>query len=129
MKILPRAPLPLHCPHCNCRMVRRGPPGVRLGHDQAPTRDHIRPIAWGGADTPDNLRWCCKRCNEDRGLCGHCVGVLACVMTVKRSIGRSARHVIKRWRLRMPVRPRPPWPRAGDNPHLAQGGTNGEYQT
>ncbi len=28
------------------------------------TIDHFRPQARGGADTPDNLIYCCHRCNE-----------------------------------------------------------------
>ncbi len=121
MKVLPHAPMPPHCPHCGCRMVARNRRG-KQPWEQCPTRDHILPREWGGRTTPDNLRWCCRRCNQNRVYTGHCVGALACVYAVAKSSGRSTLHVTQRWRLQRPVRPRPPWPRAGDNPHLAQGG-------
>ena len=31
------------------------------------TLDHVRPKAYGGADTTNNVVACCKRCNQEKG--------------------------------------------------------------
>lgn len=88
------------CPYCGCRMIIGG----RFPQDRQRTRDHIMPRDWGGNDHLDNLRPCCRRCNENRARCGHCVGALACVLVVAEGPGssQSARQIIRRWNLRTP---------------------------
>lgn len=38
-----------------------------LGADDAPSLEHVIPIALGGTNTPDNLAVACRRCNTKRG--------------------------------------------------------------
>lgn len=47
----------------------------------AASRDHILPREWGrpvqgGPGRTNNIRICCRRCNELRGALGHCTGAL-----------------------------------------------------
>jgi hypothetical protein len=76
--------------------------GKHQHNPQSISRDHIRPRAWGGDDTAENRRLCCKSCNENRGTCGHCIGALACVRAVARDPRRhnpSVRQLIRNWKL------------------------------
>jgi hypothetical protein len=77
-----------HCPYCG-RLMQ--------GHRHGPTRDRVMPGAWGGTYRADNIRVCCRRCNELRGACGHCVGALACVLSVYRREGIEAHRLAARW--------------------------------
>jgi hypothetical protein len=49
----------------------------------ADTRDHILPQAWGRVDfdIPDT-RPACQRCNQFRGVCGHCPAAMAALRAV-----------------------------------------------
>jgi hypothetical protein len=87
----------LLCPYCRCGMQRRRHrPGSIDPHRR--TRDHIRPKAWGGSDSADNIRDVCRRCNEQRAVCGHCIGALACARAVACSRHASVASVIRQWR-------------------------------
>lgn len=92
------------CPHCHVPISGRRRAGMRLA-----TRDHIIPKAWGGGDIlwwsrslgPEDLvrntRIICEQCNSLRAICGHCIGAMACVMTVARVEQRQPRKIAKQW--------------------------------
>lgn len=41
--------------------------GRTISNDEIATIDHVDPKSRKGTDDRDNLRCCCKRCNEDKG--------------------------------------------------------------
>ncbi len=47
-----------------------------------PTKDHIFPKLWGGANAAENYRIVCRRCNSLRAAMGHCVGAMACLRAI-----------------------------------------------
>lgn len=64
-----------HCKCCGRLMLPNHP-------RHKPTRDHIRPRAWGGANALENLRVFCNECDQLRALAGHCLGALACARAI-----------------------------------------------
>lgn len=51
-----------HCPDCQVELdYSKG----RQPNSAEP--DHIMPVAYGGTDDLDNLRICCRQCNQRRG--------------------------------------------------------------
>ncbi|HEX6947170.1 MAG TPA: HNH endonuclease [Acidimicrobiia bacterium] len=68
MRILNRRPLDIHlrlgvlrrdgfrCSHCGF-----------VGDIRQLEVDHVRPLARGGTDSPDNLQTLCRRCNRRKG--------------------------------------------------------------
>lgn len=45
----------------------------------------------------------CGECNQWRGTCGHCWGVVACVDAVAKDSGLTRKQVYRRWKLGVPV--------------------------
>lgn len=68
------------CPICLREMSSRHP-----SNERRPSRDHILPLSEGGRNVPDNIRIVCARCNTLLAACGHCIGAVACVLTVDRN--------------------------------------------
>lgn len=86
-----------NCPYCRRPMIKsKGRPNET--HRFA-TRDHIMPQEWGGDNAKDNIRPCCQKCNQLRAACGHCVGAMACVLTVARTERLDHNVIAKRWGL------------------------------
>jgi len=90
----------MRCPYCEGDMIlirskkkrsKRLPPN-------AMTRDHILQKSMGGTMVPENIRVCCRACNELRGAIGHCIGALAAVHTVAGNRA-NAPYVARRWGL------------------------------
>lgn len=98
-KLAAKAPLAhgQRCPFCRVAMIPAFPRRPQ-DRDRQATVDHILPRCRGGSHAPENLRWCCKLCNQVMGRAGHCAGALACALAVH---GRAA--------LDAAVRPRGPW--------------------
>jgi hypothetical protein len=71
-----------HCKCCGRLMLPNHP-------QQKPTRDHIRPRAWGGENTRENLRVFCRDCNQLRAMADHCLGALACARAIAFQRGGS----------------------------------------
>jgi hypothetical protein len=86
------------CPYCD-RIMERDPLAP-LGV----TRDHIMPQEWGGTNDADNLKTCCKQCNELRGMTGHCIGAMACLRTVAPR-RKDWERLVRIWRLPRPIPP------------------------
>lgn len=89
------------CAYCRRPMTRR--PNERLSR----SRDHVLPREWGGRDRWDNYRVVCRDCNSFRAQAGHCVGVMACALTVARDNDKSARNTLREWRLPPPAFAKP----------------------
>lgn len=53
-----RAAIGQPCPYCGEPMV---------GPDRWPTRDHIKPLIYGGTNDRSNGAIVCERCNNDKG--------------------------------------------------------------
>lgn len=90
------------CPYCGVGMTRpaRGrqfKAAIHLPTDRS--WDHIRPRAWGGNDSAENRRWCCRRCNELRARCGHCPAALIMAIGVANDLGVKYSMIVERWRL------------------------------
>jgi ATP-dependent helicase IRC3 len=49
------------CPRCKMSY------SMEWGSPFFPTIDHVKALARGGTDTPDNFQLLCKRCNEIKG--------------------------------------------------------------
>ena len=64
--------------------------------DRVRTIDHIRPKSLGGSNLLHNLRTICRRCNEQLGALGNCIGALACVWGVIGKVPTS--EVVHHWR-------------------------------
>jgi hypothetical protein len=52
------------CWYCGCRF--EGPDGG----SRTLTLDHVNPVTGGGGSTLDNLRLCCRTCNQRKGSLG-----------------------------------------------------------
>lgn len=90
------APRSTICPYCSRRMVI----ARSLKNDQlARTKDHIRPKAWGGNNDPNNIRLCCRRCNELRAGAGHCHAIVMMAWSVARGTKRRPEEVLRQWKL------------------------------
>ncbi len=53
------------CWYCGCRFDEREGGGGRTL-----TLDHVEPVAGGGGSSLDNLRLCCRTCNQRKGHLG-----------------------------------------------------------
>jgi 5-methylcytosine-specific restriction endonuclease McrA len=53
------------CWYCGCSFDPRPDAGSRTL-----TIDHVEPVAGGGGSTLDNLRLCCRTCNQRKGSLG-----------------------------------------------------------
>lgn len=53
------------CWYCGCTFDDR-----REGGSRTLTLDHIEPVAGGGASSLENLRLCCRTCNQRKGHLG-----------------------------------------------------------
>jgi 5-methylcytosine-specific restriction endonuclease McrA len=53
------------CWYCGCSFDER-----KAGGSRNLTIDHIEPIAGGGGSSLDNLRLCCRTCNQRKGELG-----------------------------------------------------------
>jgi 5-methylcytosine-specific restriction endonuclease McrA len=53
------------CWYCGCTFDERDGGGSR-----ALTLDHVEPVAGGGGSSLDNLRLCCRTCNQRKGQLG-----------------------------------------------------------
>lgn len=45
----------------------------------------------------------CAECNQWRGTCGHCWGLVACIDAVVKDAGMTRKQVYRRWGLGVPV--------------------------
>jgi hypothetical protein len=77
--------------------------------------------AWGGPNVPENIRLLCSDCNYLRGQSGHCLGALACVRSVAKSIGIQPIHILNRWKLPKPRAQGGLWLRVQRAAHLWDG--------
>lgn len=53
------------CWYCGCRFDDR-----KAGGSRTLTIDHVEPVAGGGGSSFDNLRLCCRTCNQRKGQLG-----------------------------------------------------------
>lgn len=90
-----------NCPQCQVRMVHNVG-GIQHSRSDV-TRDHILPRSRGGGNRIHgdvrNTRIMCQECNELTAKCHQCVAALACAATVARDTERTARVVLKDWRM------------------------------
>ncbi len=80
-----------------------------LSHQRLATRDHVIPqcegeylfLRWSYALPPAlrvrNWKWACAECNGLRAACGHCVGAMACVTAVAKSLKMRPNLVLRQW--------------------------------
>jgi len=97
----------VRCAYCGVALVNNG--GRRVGSNQRmATRDHILPKCEGGSlylgwsIWPPSLRvrnwkWACPDCNGLRAACGHCIGAMACVQAVAKSVNMRPNVVLRAW--------------------------------
>ena len=78
------------CPMCRGTMRPWRAAGLK------PSVDHITPRAWNGGNSLENLRLMCADCNSQRGSVDHCLGALACVLSIAKPSGVG--RVWARWR-------------------------------
>lgn len=92
-----RNPLRGRCPRC--RSPYEG--GTSAIHRKS--RDHILPQARGGRlfihGGVSNVEVMCQACNSLRAACGHCWGVVACVLTVAMAQSVVASTILRRWKM------------------------------
>ena len=53
------------CWYCGCRFDEG-----EVGGSRTLTLDHVEPVAGGGGSSLDNLRLCCRTCNQRKGQLG-----------------------------------------------------------
>lgn len=86
------------CPRCH-DLYGVGP--------KARTRDHILPRNLGGLfvmyGDVNNQVIMCAECNQWRGTCGHCWGVVACIDAVVLDGEMTRRQVYRKWKMGVPV--------------------------
>jgi 5-methylcytosine-specific restriction endonuclease McrA len=64
-----------HCRYCGVKTTKAF--GLTQG-----TVDHLKPVALGGSDGPENLVWACSRCNFEKGKLYRLVDLLRVVRNV-----------------------------------------------
>ena len=85
-------------PCCYCRQpMHPKRPGDYHRMDAA-TRDHILPKVRGGTLAAENVRVCCQRCNELRGLLGYSTVALLCFLScLPEPSTTSVKRLLKTW--------------------------------